>query len=203
MHHFGIFNDNLIMRLKARSQIQVDFDRRAKEVEACFADKPNVMHKQLDMWWKQIDKYEAGVKGCVDASLAGGASSAPRRARQSGELTAQLVGTRTPEQPDLAEVCSLSTCATNAEWRFNNTQNQLLATEEKVTAMNRKSAAADAKWEVCVRKYEVHLEAAEECIKRERQGSKECGGAREQPQIRVAPQPRLHFLNLLFRSLQW
>jgi hypothetical protein len=64
-----VFHDNLITRLKALSQIQVDFDRRAKDVEARFADKLNDMRKQLDMRWKQIDKFEAGVKGYADAKL--------------------------------------------------------------------------------------------------------------------------------------
>jgi hypothetical protein len=62
-----VFHDNLITRLKALSQIQVDFDRRAKDVEARFVEKLNEMRKQLDMRWKQIDKFEAGVKGYADA----------------------------------------------------------------------------------------------------------------------------------------
>jgi hypothetical protein len=62
-----VFHDNLITRLKALSQIQVDFDKRAKDVEARFSEKLNDMRKQLDMRWKQIDKFETGVKGYAEA----------------------------------------------------------------------------------------------------------------------------------------
>ncbi|KAJ7691529.1 hypothetical protein B0H17DRAFT_1062864, partial [Mycena rosella] len=58
------------------------------------------------------------------------------------------------------QVRPLSTRAANAERRLNNVQNQLLAT---AVGMNQKGAAADAKWD----------EAAEERVKRERQGGKE------------------------------
>lgn len=39
--------------------------------------------------------------------------------------------------------------------------------------MNQKSMAADNKWEARVKEYESRLRAAEERVKRERQGSKE------------------------------
>jgi hypothetical protein len=62
-----VFHDNLITRLKALSQIQLDFDKRTKEVESRFMEKLNDMRKQLDMRWKQIDKFEVGVKGYAEA----------------------------------------------------------------------------------------------------------------------------------------
>jgi hypothetical protein len=61
-----VFHDNLITRLKALSQIQLDFDRRCKDVEAQFTEKMNDMRKQLDNRWKQIDKFEASVKSYAD-----------------------------------------------------------------------------------------------------------------------------------------
>ncbi|KAJ7658940.1 hypothetical protein B0H17DRAFT_1171833 [Mycena rosella] len=177
--NFGVFHDNLITRLKALSQIQVDFDRRAKDVEARFADRLNDMRKQLDMRWKQIDKFEAGVKGYAEAKtgwrrkLSAKEGEVEALKTTNAELAAQLAGTRKPGQSDPMEVRSLSTRAANAERRLNNAQNQLLATEEKVAAMNQKSATADAKWEARVREYEARLKAAEERVKRERQGGKE------------------------------
>ncbi|KAJ6567603.1 hypothetical protein DFH09DRAFT_1261407 [Mycena vulgaris] len=154
-------------------------DRRAKDVEARFAEKLNDMRKQLDMRWKQLDKFEAGVKGYADAKTGWRRKFSAKEGEldalktTNAELAAQLAGTRKPGQPDPMEVRSLSTRAANAERRLNNAQNQLLATEEKVAAMNQKSAAADAKWEARVREYEARLKAAEERVKRERQGGKE------------------------------
>jgi len=57
-----VFHDNLITRLKALSQIQLDFDKRSKEIEARFTEKLGEMRKQLDVRWKQIDKFEGSVK---------------------------------------------------------------------------------------------------------------------------------------------
>lgn len=64
-----MFHDNLITRLKALSQIQLDFDKRCKEVEARFVEKMNDMRKQLDNRWKQIDKFEASVKSYADTKV--------------------------------------------------------------------------------------------------------------------------------------
>src|ERR1700729_1944713 len=60
--NFSVFHDDLITRLKALSQIQLDFDRRCKEAEARFTEKLTDMRNQLDHQWKQIDKFESSVK---------------------------------------------------------------------------------------------------------------------------------------------
>jgi len=60
--NFSVFHDNLITRLKALSQIQLDFDKRCKEAESKFTEKLTDMKKQLDHRWKQIDKFESSVK---------------------------------------------------------------------------------------------------------------------------------------------
>jgi hypothetical protein len=53
-------------RLKALSQIQLDFDKRCKEAEARFTDKLTDMKKQLDHRWKQIDKFKGSVKAYAE-----------------------------------------------------------------------------------------------------------------------------------------
>ncbi|KAK7023033.1 Cnn-1N domain-containing protein [Favolaschia claudopus] len=177
--NFSVFHDNLITRLKALSQIQLDFEKRAKEVEGRFVEKLTDMRKQLDMRWKQIDKFEVGVKGYADAKagwrrkLSSKEGELEALKTTNAELTAQLSATRKPGGPDPMEIRSLATRAANAERRLNNAQNQLLATEEKVAAMNQKSVVADTKWEARVKEYEARLRAAEERVKRERQGGKE------------------------------
>ena len=65
--NFSVFHDNLITRLKALSQIQLDLDRRCKEAEARFADKFNEMRKQMESRWKQLDKFEMSVKAIAEA----------------------------------------------------------------------------------------------------------------------------------------
>ena len=62
-----MFHDNLITRLKALSHIQSEFEKRTKEAEQRYSDKLNDMRKQLDLRWKQIDKFEASVKTLAEA----------------------------------------------------------------------------------------------------------------------------------------
>ena len=65
--NFSVFHDNLISRLKALSQIQLDFDKRTKEAETRYVEKLSDMRKQLDSRWRQIDKFEASLKTLAEA----------------------------------------------------------------------------------------------------------------------------------------
>lgn len=82
-----MFHDNLITRLKALSQIQLDFDKRCKEAEARFTDKLTEMRRQLDQRWKQVDKFETSVKAIADAK----AAWRKKLASKEGELDAVKV----------------------------------------------------------------------------------------------------------------
>ncbi|KAI0806659.1 hypothetical protein C8Q74DRAFT_1189709 [Fomes fomentarius] len=176
--NFSVFHDNLITRLKALSHIQSDFEKRVKEAEQRYSDKLNDMRKQLDLRWKQIDKFEASVKTLAEAK----ATWRKKLSAKEGEIealqatNAQLqshVVTRKGNQADSMEVRSLTARAQNAERRAMNLQNQLLQAEEKLTTVNQKTTAADSKWESRVKEFESRLKTADEKIKRERQGGKE------------------------------
>ncbi|KAH9483481.1 Spindle pole body protein pcp1 [Psilocybe cubensis] len=177
--NFGVFHDNLITRLKALSQIQLDFDKRCKEIEGKFSDKLNDMRKQLDQRWKQIDKFESSLKTYAETKAGWKRKFAQKEGEleaiktTNAEMASQLASMKRPGGGDAMELRSLATRAANAERRLNNAQNQLITTEEKIAAINQKNAAADSKWEARVKEYEARLKAAEERIKRERQGGKE------------------------------
>ncbi|KAJ7482637.1 hypothetical protein FB451DRAFT_1235775 [Mycena latifolia] len=91
--NFGVFHDKLITRLKALSQIHVDFDRRAKEVEACFADKLNSMRKQLDMWYHQ---WRAGGRAQAGAAQPDGDALTEHSCSQSRAAPQQHAERRSP-----------------------------------------------------------------------------------------------------------
>ncbi|TFK68439.1 hypothetical protein BDN72DRAFT_841829 [Pluteus cervinus] len=177
--NFSVFHDNLITRLKALSQIQLDFDKRCKDVEARFTEKMGEMRKQLDTRWKQIDRFEANVKTYADTKVTWKKKLMAKEGElealktTNSELSAHLSSMRRPGPSDSMEVRSLSARAVNAERRLQNAQNQLVATEEKIAAMNKKSLDADNKWDARVKEYESMLKKAEERYKRERQGGKE------------------------------
>ncbi|KAK0205654.1 hypothetical protein IW262DRAFT_1464386 [Armillaria fumosa] len=177
--NFSVFHDNLITRLKVLTQIQLDFDKRCKEVEGRFMDKLTDMRKQLDARWKQIDKFEAHAKAYGEVKAGWRRKFSAKEGEleamktTNAEMAAQLGSMTRPGHTDSMELRSVSTRAVNAERRLHNAQNQLLATEEKMAVMSEKSAAADSKWEARVKEYETRLKAAEERVKRERQGGKE------------------------------
>ncbi|KAF9045716.1 hypothetical protein BDZ89DRAFT_1058679 [Hymenopellis radicata] len=177
--NFSVFHDNLISRLKSLSQIQLEFDKRVKETEGRYTEKLNDMRKQLDMRWKQIDKFEASVKQYAEVKQTWRRKFNSKEGEleaiktTNAEMAAQLAGMKRPGQTDSMELRSLSTRAVNAERRLNNAQNQLLATEEKLAQLSQRSTAADSKWEARVKEYESRLKAAEERVKKERQGAKD------------------------------
>ncbi|KAI0363416.1 hypothetical protein BV20DRAFT_145345 [Pilatotrama ljubarskyi] len=208
--NFSVFHDNLITRLKALSQIQNDFEKRVKEAEQRYTDKLNDMRKQLELRWKQIDKFEASVKALAEAK----AVWRKKLSAKEGEIEAlqatnaalqSHVVSRKGNQADSMEIRALTARAQNAERRAINLQNQLAASEEKLTAVNQKTTVADSKWEARVQEYEKRLRAAEEKVKRERQGGKERALELEnqmksyQRQIELA-QKRIQTLNEIIES---
>ncbi|THH20231.1 hypothetical protein EW146_g1105 [Bondarzewia mesenterica] len=63
--NFSVFHDNLITRLKSLSQIQLDFDKRVKEIEKRFAEKLTDVKKQLTVALSRQD--DRGWYGVVAA----------------------------------------------------------------------------------------------------------------------------------------
>jgi hypothetical protein len=56
----------LISKLKSLSQIQLDFDKRAKEAEARLMENYTAAKRQLDNYSKQIDGFEKSVKAVAE-----------------------------------------------------------------------------------------------------------------------------------------
>lgn len=85
--NFSVFHDNLITRLKALSQIQLDFDKRCREAEARFTERFNDMRKQIDSRWRQLDKFETSVRAIAEAK----ATWRRKMSAKEGELEALKV----------------------------------------------------------------------------------------------------------------
>ena len=73
--------------MKALSHIQSEFEKRVKEAEQRYTDKLHDMRKQLDLRWKQIDKFEASVKTIAEAK----ATWRKKLAAKEGEIEALQV----------------------------------------------------------------------------------------------------------------
>lgn len=72
-----------------------------------------------------------------------------------------------------AKMTVLTARAATAEKRLAATQKQLQSTEEKLAEARTKVNVAEGKWEARLRELESRLHAADEKVKRERQGAKE------------------------------
>jgi chromosome segregation ATPase len=177
--NFGVFHDNLISRLKSLSQVQLNFEKRAKEAETRYTEKLNEIRKSLDQRWRQLDKFESSVKQFAETKSTWRRKLSTKEGELEAakttlsDLTSQLAILKRPTHGDSNEVKALMIRANNSERRLANAQNQLAAAEEKMAAMNQKTTAADGKWEARVKEYETRLRTAEEKVKRERQGYKE------------------------------
>ena len=82
-----MFHDNLITRLKALSQIQLDFDKRCKEAETRFTERFNEARKQMESRWRQLDRFETSVKAVAEAK----SSWRKKMSAKEGEIEALKV----------------------------------------------------------------------------------------------------------------
>jgi len=82
-----VFHDNLITRLKALSQIQLDFDKRCKEAETRFTERFNEARKQMESRWRQLDRFETSVKAVAEAK----SSWRKKMSAKEGEIEALKV----------------------------------------------------------------------------------------------------------------
>ncbi|KAG2085191.1 uncharacterized protein F5147DRAFT_730688 [Suillus discolor] len=146
--NFSVFHNNLITWLKALSLIQLDFEKLVKDAEGKFTG-------QLDVQWKQIDKFESSIKVYGEAKATWRRKFTAKEGEIEGlkatnaALTSQLVISRRPTQGDSQETKMHLSCTVNAE------------------------KCLVVKWEARVKEYETRLKAGEEKHKRERQGAKE------------------------------
>ncbi|EJU05899.1 hypothetical protein DACRYDRAFT_86834 [Dacryopinax primogenitus] len=177
--NFPIFHEKLMGRLKSVSQIQLDFDKRCKEIEVHFTEKMGDLKKQLDQRWKQIDRFETTLKGAAEAK----AKWRRQYSTKEGELDAlkasntelmnqvNAIRKGTSEAP--SELRALSARAVNAEKQLSVLQNRLRAAEEAAMQANENKGMTESKFAARVREYETREKASAEKIKRERQGAKE------------------------------
>ncbi|KAJ7163163.1 hypothetical protein C8R46DRAFT_1281550 [Mycena filopes] len=110
---------------------------------------------------RQIDKFEVGVKGYADVKM----GWRRRFSAKEGEVEALKVHRRrTPSSYRSSQVRASRTIRTR--WRTSSSRGEGRCNEPE-------ERRGDAKWEARVKEYETRLKAAEERVKRERQGGKE------------------------------
>ncbi|CEQ41037.1 SPOSA6832_02713 [Sporobolomyces salmonicolor] len=195
-NNFTIFHDRLIERLKGISTLQMSFERRAKELEGKFVAEVESLKKQQERRNKQIDGFEASIRTAsetqrqwrvrvhqkqVELDAAKGTvselQSQLQQLRRSSSAASSPNSSRSPNPAAEAALQSrLSVAQSRAqtlERRLAATQAQLNDAEDKLGEQRMKIGVAEGKWEARFRELEGRCRAAEEKVKRERQGAKE------------------------------
>lgn len=176
--NFSVFHDNLISRLKSLSQIQLDFDKRTKEMDTKQTAKMSELKKSLDAKWKQLDKFETTVKSLAEAKQGWKRKFAMKEGEIDAlkslkdKLESELSALKRPIPGETIELKALRARADNSDKRLTNVLNQLASAEQWKGDMQ-------AKWDARVKEYETRIKAADERVKRERQGAKESRAEQE------------------------
>ncbi|KAG9049402.1 hypothetical protein FS837_010342 [Tulasnella sp. UAMH 9824] len=186
--NFPVFHEELMSRLKAISQLTTDFEKRTKTIEQKFQEKFNDLRKQLDYRWKQIDRFEAGLKTATEKRDAWRKKYAAKDGELEAtkasvaELTAQLnslkkTGVAGPSDLTTAEMRGMATRVANLDRRATHAANSLLKKDEEMNAMRDDHRKEVAKFVARIKELERLHQALQEKLKQEKQGSKEAVAA--------------------------
>ena len=181
--NFSVFHDSLIARLRRVSDIQIQFEHRAKTIEDSFAEKLSGFKRQQDTRFRQIDRFEMAIKNAVDkqgqwrSRLVSKQTELDASKSTNAELQTQLASLKTRSHlaspGDANKLSAVTTRANNAERRLAAAQTQATQAEERLVEAKSKYGEGEGKWAARIKELESRVRAAEERVKRERQGAKE------------------------------
>ncbi|GJN94269.1 hypothetical protein Rhopal_007343-T1 [Rhodotorula paludigena] len=195
--NFPSFHDRLLERLKSVNQLQMSFERRARELESKFVDQVQSLKRQQDNRHKQLDRFEASLKTATETQrqwrqrVQQKSLELEQARAEVSSLQSQLTSLRRSPNPNSPNPSSSSSPSSTSEAtlrsrlsaaqastatlerRLGATQAQLGDAEARLGEQRGKYGVAEGKWEARVRELEQRCRAAEERVKRERQGAKE------------------------------
>ncbi|UZJ55513.1 hypothetical protein CBS101457_004833 [Exobasidium rhododendri] len=182
--NFAVFHDSLITRLRRVSDIQTQFEHRAKVIEDKFAEKLTGFKRLQDTRFRQIDRFEVAIKNAIDkqgqwrSRLVSKQTEVEAAKSSNVELQQQLTSLKSRSHVaaspgDVGKISSMTAKANNAERRLLAAQNQATQAEERLLEAKTKYGEGEGKWAARIKELESRVRAAEERVKRERQGAKE------------------------------
>lgn len=180
---FGAFHQVLIGRLRKLAEIKAGFEKRAARMQGNFTDSFNTLKRQQESRFRQIDRLETSLKSAADKQHQWRSRVVAKQAELDAakgtvsELQSQISSLKTRSSlaspADNSKLTSLTSRANAAEKRLSIAQNQASAAEERLTEAKTKYNEGESKWLARIKELEARCKAAEEKVKRERQGAKE------------------------------
>lgn len=181
--NFEVFHTSLLTRLRKVFDTQLGVEQRAKDMEIKLTEKYNTLKRQQDSRFRQIDRFEALIKQATDKQgqwrqrLVSKQSELEAVKATNAELLQQIssLKTRTSLQSpgDNNKLTVLTTRANTAERRLATAMSQATQAEDRLAEAKTKYGEGEGKWAARVKELELRCKAAEERVKRERQGAKE------------------------------
>ncbi|SPO25343.1 related to Myosin heavy chain [Ustilago trichophora] len=181
--NFEVFHSSLLGRLRRVFDTQLGVDQKAKELESKLLEKYNALKRQQDSRFRQIDRFEASIKVATDKQgqwrqrLVSKQSELDAVKATNAELLQQISSLKTRTSLSTPgennKLTSLTTRANTAERRLATALSQASQAEERLAEAKVKYGEGEGKWAARIKELELRCKAAEERVKRERQGAKE------------------------------
>ena len=181
--NFDVFHSSLLSRLRRVFDTQLGVDQKAKDVEAKLLEKYTALKRQQDARFRQIDRFEASIKQATDkqaqwrSRLVAKQSELEAVKSTNAELLQQISSLKTrtslSNPSDNNKLTALTTRANTAERRLATAQAQASQAEDRLAEAKLKYGQGEGKWAARIKELELRCKAAEERVKRERQGAKE------------------------------
>lgn len=181
--NFDVFHSSLLARLRKVFDTQLGVDQKAKELESKLMEKYTALKRQQDSRFRQIDRFEASIKQAADKQsqwrqrLVSKQSELDSVKATNAELLSQISSLKTRTSlstpGDNSKLTTLTTRANTAERRLATAMAQASQAEERLAEAKVKYGEGEGKWAARIKELELRCKAAEERVKRERQGAKE------------------------------
>ncbi|EST05588.1 hypothetical protein PSEUBRA_005278 [Kalmanozyma brasiliensis GHG001] len=181
--NFDVFHSSLLSRLRRVFDTQLGVDQKVKELEAKLMEKYTALKRQQDSRFRQIDRFEASIKVAADKQgqwrqrLVSKQSELDAVKATNAELLSQISSLKTRNSlstpGDNNKLTTLTTRANTAERRLATALTQVSQAEDRLAEAKVKYGEGEGKWAARIKELELRCKAAEERVKRERQGAKE------------------------------
>ncbi|SPO25880.1 related to Myosin heavy chain [Ustilago trichophora] len=181
--NFEVFHSSLLGRLRRVFDTQLGVDQKAKELESKLLEKYNALKRQQDSRFRQIDRFEASIKVATDKQgqwrqrLVSKQSELDAVKATNAELLQQISSLKTRTSLSTPgennKLTLLTTRANTAERRLATALTQASQAEDRLAEAKVKYGEGEGKWAARIKELELRCKAAEERVKRERQGAKE------------------------------
>ncbi|CDS01199.1 related to Myosin heavy chain [Sporisorium scitamineum] len=181
--NFDVFHSSLLGRLRRVFDTQLGVDQKAKELESKLMEKYNALKRQQDTRFRLIDRFEASIKVAADKQgqwrqrLVSKQSELDAVKATNAELLQQISSLKTRSSlstpGDNNKLTALTTRANTAERRLATALTQASQAEDRLAEAKVKYGEGEGKWAARIKELELRCKAAEERVKRERQGAKE------------------------------